>query len=105
MFERVWGHPAEAQASDPLLWLAAVHPDDSKRVQEWIATRRRTQESEIEYRLRRPDGSQRWIRDRAFPILDDQGQSDRIAGLAEDITERRGLEEQLRQSQKMEAVG
>ena len=39
-----------------------------------------------EYRIIRPDGSIRWIRDRAFPVKDEAGNVYRIAGLAEDIT-------------------
>ncbi|MBD0305463.1 MAG: PAS domain-containing protein [Nitrospiraceae bacterium] len=39
-----------------------------------------------EYRIVRPDGSIRWIRDRAFPVRDASGAVYRIAGVAEDIT-------------------
>ena len=57
------------------------------------------------YRIRRPDGTVVWIRDRVFPIRDQQGNVVRIAGVATDITTQRRLEEQLSQSQKLESIG
>jgi len=57
------------------------------------------------YRVIRPDKSERWVHDRAFPILNEAGEVYRVVGTAEDITERRKLEEQLRHAQKMEAIG
>jgi len=58
-----------------------------------------------QYRLIHPDGSIRWVRDRAFPIRDAQGVVSRIVGLARDITEQRKMENRLRQSEKMDALG
>jgi two-component system sensor kinase FixL len=52
-----------------------------------------------EYRIFRPDGAMRWIRDRGFSIRDASGQIYRIAGLAEDITARKLAEDQLRRQQ------
>ena len=104
-FERVWGRSRESIERGPLSWLDAVHPEDRLRVREWLEHRPVDRESEIEYRVLRPNGAVRWVRDRAFPIPDAQGRPYRMAGLAEDITERRELETQLRQMQKMEAVG
>ncbi|MFC1836384.1 ATP-binding protein, partial [Thermodesulfobacteriota bacterium] len=43
----------------------------------------------IEYRVVRPDGSIRWVWDRAFPIKDGEGRLRRVAGLAQDITQRK----------------
>jgi signal transduction histidine kinase/CheY-like chemotaxis protein len=60
---------------------------------------------DIEYRIHRPNGEVRWIWDRAFPIADDKGRIYRRAGIAQDVTERKKLEDQYRQAQKMEAVG
>ena len=60
---------------------------------------------ELEYRIVRPDFSVRWIRDRAFPVRDSAGLVIRLAGVAEDVTEKRQLEMQLHQSQKMQAIG
>jgi PAS domain S-box-containing protein len=58
-----------------------------------------------EYRLRRKDGTYRWIRDERKLLHDETGTATQVVGACTDITERRQLEEQLRQSQKMEAIG
>jgi signal transduction histidine kinase len=58
--------------------------------------RDREQGFEVEYRLVRPDGSIRWIWDRGFPIKDAGGRFYRVAGIAEDITERKRAEEKLK---------
>src|SRR5204863_2395376 len=50
---------------------------------------------DIEYRIRRPDGTIRWIRDRGVQVLDDQGQVYRTAGVASDVTERKVAEAEL----------
>jgi PAS domain S-box-containing protein len=57
-------------------------------------------EFKVEYRIRRPDGEIRWIRNRAIPIHDSEGKVYRIAGIAEDITARRLSEIQLGEAQK-----
>jgi PAS domain S-box-containing protein len=96
-YETIWGRTCESLYQEPRSWMAAIHPDDRSRV---IATKRH-QGIEVEYRVVRPDGSIRWIRDRAFPIKDDAGRLDRVAGLSEDITERRRVDEQLRNSERL----
>ena len=50
---------------------------------------------DVEYRIIRPDGGVRWIRDRAFPVRNNQGEVYRIAGIADDITERKRTREVL----------
>ena len=52
-----------------------------------------------QYRIIRPDGTIRWIEDRAFPVKDHAGRIARIAGVAQDITDRIKAETALRTSE------
>jgi signal transduction histidine kinase/ActR/RegA family two-component response regulator len=59
----------------------------------------------VEYRILRPDQTIRWIHDRGFPVRNALGEFYRIVGTAADITERKQIEDQLRQMQKLEGIG
>jgi diguanylate cyclase (GGDEF)-like protein/PAS domain S-box-containing protein len=88
------GRPLEQIVRDRRLLVRSVHQDDRVRVRE----ARRTMSSggyNETYRIVRPDGSIRWIHDRAFPVHDESGRVHRIAGIAEDITDRKLAEERL----------
>ncbi|HSY19530.1 MAG TPA: PAS domain S-box protein [Candidatus Acidoferrales bacterium] len=104
-YEKIWGRTCESLYQSPQTWLDAIHPEDRDRVVEAATTKQERGDYDEIYRIKRPDGSIRRIRDRAFPVRNAAGEIYRIAGTAEDITERRLLEEQLRQAQKMEAIG
>jgi len=104
-YEKAWGRSCAGLYRSLDDWTDAVHPEDRERVLQAIRTKQAAGDYKEEYRVLRPDGAIRWIRDTAFPIRDARGRVYRIAGVAEDITERRELEEQFQQSQKMEAMG
>ncbi len=104
-FETIFGRSCESLIASPGVWMDAVHPDDRERVEQAAYARSRRDEYDEVYRIVRPDGAVRWIRDRAFHLYDDAGELYRLVGTAADITEQRQLEEQLQQAQKMEIVG
>jgi PAS domain S-box-containing protein len=88
-------------------WVDRIHPEDRDRVlSELLRGRRETEPThEIEYRFARADGSYAVVVDRATIIFGDEGRPLRAIGAMSDITERRRLADQLRLSQKMEAIG
>jgi PAS domain S-box-containing protein len=96
-YERIWGRSSEELYERPRAWLEAAHPDDFERVRDALRGAAEGRFDE-ELRIIRPDGQVRWVRSRMFPVFDSQGVHYRNAGLAEDITERKRGEEELRQA-------
>lgn len=106
-FERIWGRRCEDLYERPMEWFDAILTEDQAAV--LAAVPHRIEQGMLiafpDYRIRRPDGSVRWIAARALPIAETDGSLFRVAGIAEDITDRKMLEHQLVQAQKMESVG
>ena len=96
-YQNIWGRSLESLRQRPRSFMEAIHPEDRERVVGTLE-RHRVQGFEVEYRVVRPDGSVRWIRDRGFPVKDRSGKVYRVAGVAEDITERRHAGDALRRS-------
>ena len=81
-YEEVWGRPCESLYASPRNWLEAIHCEDRERVLQAMLTKQISGQYDETYRIVRPDGSIRWIQDRAFPIRDEAGKVYRIAGSA-----------------------
>ncbi len=86
--------PEPLRAAD--VFLDAVHPDDVERVRrDAFGQGSRGASTDEEYRIVTPQGSVKWIRNRAFPVKNAEGHVFRMAGIAEDITEKKRAEEAL----------
>jgi PAS domain S-box-containing protein len=94
-YEDVWGRSCDSLYKDPMSFTEAMHPDDLEKAHLWFARQVAGELIDSEYRIRTPDGQEKWIRDRAFPICDEGGQLIRVVGIAEEITERKRYEEEL----------
>jgi len=104
-YERVWGRTCESLYDRPLSFVEGVHPDDRPRLEAALAAQQRLpSDSVVEYRVVRPDGSVRWIEDRASQIRDAEGRVSRLVGVAWDITERKATEWALRTSEERLAL-
>ncbi len=95
-FEHVWGYSPDSLTTVEAM-LGSIHPEDRGRIEASIPKMASGKYDET-YRIIRKDGEIRWIRDRAFPVRDEEGAIIRIAGIAEDITAQREIEDQLKLS-------
>ena len=98
------GFPPSALRDDPQLWVERIHPEDRERVLAEVAQITELGGMATEYRWVCADGSHRWFLDRAV-LIRHEGRPFEIFGSCLDITDRRHVEQQLIQSQKMEAIG
>jgi PAS domain S-box-containing protein len=103
-YEQTWGRSLTGLLANPTSRLEAVRPEDRPKVMQALEQLAQGTPYHIEYRIQRADGH-RWIEDRGYPVRNAQGQVERMVGVALDITERKQLEGQLMQAQKMEAIG
>lgn len=98
-YEQVFGRSCESLYANPGSFLETIHPDDRE------AIRRRVSAFpplpwEHEYRIVRPDGTVRWIRDRRSPVAECEGGAGLIAGVATDVTRQKQAERALAESEE-----
>jgi PAS domain S-box-containing protein len=91
-FEQVWGRPCKSLYENPASWMDAILPEDLGKTRTIFSPQ---EPVETEYRIRTPEGLEKWIRGCVVPIRDQSGKIVRVAGIAEDITERKLHESEL----------
>lgn len=99
-YEEIWGRSCDSLYAHPDSWLEAIHPDDRPRIEQAAMSRQILDMYNETYRIVRPDGSLRWIWDRAYPIRDGSNRIYRIVGFAEDVTEHKRIEAELIASER-----
>jgi PAS domain S-box-containing protein len=110
------GQSPESQIGSRTDWITRItmYPGDAPRLESTLQDHLegRTANFECEFRVRHPDGDWHWLLTRGRCLRDSAGKPSRFVGSAMDITaqkqaqiEKEQLEAQLRQSQKMEAIG
>ncbi len=94
-YEEIWGRSRQEVYDRPAAWIDSVYPEDREHVGRFFAQSMQGVQTEMSYRILRPDGSLRWIDARGFPVRDEQGRFVRVVGIAEDSTTRRETHEKL----------
>jgi PAS domain S-box-containing protein len=96
MYEEVFGRSCASLYANPGSFLDVIHPDDRDRVEAAVLRSRAGTPMDEQYRIVRPDGSMRWVRDRTFPVPEPAGPIKRMVGVAEDITDAQRQLEDIR---------
>jgi PAS domain S-box-containing protein len=106
MLEALHGMEAGSFTGTLDAFMERVHVDDRQSVRQAIETASHQQDdATILYRTTWPDGSVHWMSGLGRTAVDAEGRPIRAAGIGIDVTERLAMEEQSRQSQKMETIG
>ncbi|PTC01581.1 hypothetical protein C9975_01225, partial [Thalassospira xiamenensis] len=99
-FEKVAGIKPDICMADPEAYVRYIHPDDRARFLQTIEEREQNG-SVMEYRFVKPDGSIRWVVDRAFPVFGNDSNLLHFVGAVQDITEIRQAEQALQKSEEL----
>ncbi|MCP4642026.1 MAG: response regulator [bacterium] len=104
--ERITGHTREEFMADPHLLVRITHPEDVSIARQHLSPNAKYDHAGgVDFRVVRPDGEVRWINHVCRPVYESDGKFAGQRASNRDVTQERALEGQLRQAQKMEAVG
>jgi len=95
--ETIFGKPVSAFYENNQLWIDMIHPEDAAQVDADFVELIAQGEHTSEYRIVRPDGSVRWLRNHAWAVKDEAGRPIRLEGIASDVTDYKQAEINLRE--------
>ncbi len=101
LYEEIWDRPCDELYDNGMSWFDSIFEDDKVKIEADIKAKADGDFSNShfpDFRIERPDGTIRWIRAQAHPVFDGKGDIVRIAGVFDDITSRKEVEEDLRRS-------
>ena len=99
-YEQIWGRTRESLYQNPMTWSEGILPEDREQAQLLFQRQVAGEHLDSEFRIRTPEGQEKWIRNRAFPIFGPDGEVVRVGGVAEDITAWKRHEEDLVQARQ-----
>jgi PAS domain S-box-containing protein len=102
-YQMVWGRPVEELYNDSRPIIDTIHPEDRDKLLSDVG-QFVERSYDNEYRIVHSDGSIRWVRTKFTPIKNEQGETYRLAGISEDITERKEAEAVLLETQRLRAA-
>ena len=94
-YERIWQRSCTSLQENPRAFLDAILPEDKKRLLTSHESRKKGLSFEHEFRIRRPDGSVRWIMSRGYPVTDASGKVTRYVGISQDISRSKQQQDDL----------
>ena len=97
-YEQIWGEARDKIVQDLGHWAERVHPKDREQASKALPLLLEGEAQTSEYRIVRPDGEVRWIRDTGFPIRGEDGAIFRVAGIAHDITAEKHAAQAMRET-------
>jgi PAS domain S-box-containing protein len=107
-YHDVWGRSQVEGVDDAAAFIDAIVPEDRQALLSHFdrcRARKADRQTTFDYRIQRPDGTIRWIRNRTFQIYGPEGRPYRLAGVCSDITEQKQMEVELRRANRIEAIG
>ena len=102
-YEEIFARPSKKLYENPNDWLEGVHPEDRPQLAASLKGHSHEQ-NEQKFRIVLSDQTVRWIRSRAFPVRNSNGEIFRVCGVSEDITDRQQASEALRRERNFVAA-
>ena len=99
-YETIWQQSCKSLYDAPMSFADIIHQDDRPRIFDALERQGQGEAFDQTYRIVRSDSSLCWIHARTYPITADSGEVYRYAGIAEDVTQQKIVEEQIRKMQQ-----